>query len=241
MIEYDPEMYADYRGMEIDCTQVPLWKITELEQFKSRNNRTVEEWLNTLRKKNVREKEEIVAIAQRIKEAFWNMDGGRASRDLRDKAGDKLTEQYSVAQAIRFSPNGRLPAEAFRTPLLAKINQAMKNLDDTNSQGIVLLVGGTGCGKSSVSPPALYVDTIINAQGRDQKRNPFLPSELRPGGRILITEPRKALTLSMVNHLKNMNRQHDFLFGFQYAGKSSSQNHDEAILYMTDGIAVAHL
>eukprot|EP00971_Amphidinium_carterae_P172112 3412367-Amphidinium_carterae.1 len=82
------------------------------------------------------------------------MDGGRASRELRDRAGNKLTEQYSVAQAIRFSPDGTLPAEAFRVPLLAKINQAMKNLDETSSQGIVLLVGGTGCGKSSVSPPA---------------------------------------------------------------------------------------
>eukprot|EP00971_Amphidinium_carterae_P068090 1347835-Amphidinium_carterae.1 len=38
-----------------------------------------------------------------------------------------------------------------------------------------------------------------------------------------------------------MNREHEFLFGYQYAGASSSPNHDEAILYMTDGIAVAHL
>eukprot|EP00971_Amphidinium_carterae_P036467 717026-Amphidinium_carterae.1 len=38
-----------------------------------------------------------------------------------------------------------------------------------------------------------------------------------------------------------MNRQNDFLFGYQYAGQSSSPNHDEAISYMTDGIAVAHL
>eukprot|EP00971_Amphidinium_carterae_P201265 3994092-Amphidinium_carterae.1 len=117
----------------------------------------------------------------------------------------------------------------------------MKNLDETSSQGIVLLVGGTGCGKSSVSPPALYVDTILNAHGRNQREEPFLPSELRPGGRVLITEPRKALTRSMVSHLKNLNRYHDFLFGYQYAGASSSPNHDEAILYMTDGIAVAHL
>eukprot|EP00971_Amphidinium_carterae_P330333 6463314-Amphidinium_carterae.1 len=117
----------------------------------------------------------------------------------------------------------------------------MKNLYDSGTNGIVLLVGGTGCGKSSVSPPALYVDTILSAHGRDQRSNPFLPSELRPGGRILITEPRKALTRSMVGHLKNINRSHEFLFGYQYAGASSSPNHDEAILYMTDGIAVAHL
>eukprot|EP00971_Amphidinium_carterae_P262571 5208369-Amphidinium_carterae.1 len=147
-------MYADYRGMEIDYTQVPLWQTVELEQYKSRNNKTVEEHLSTLRKKNLREKEEVVAIAQRIKTAFWNMDGGRAFRELRDKAGDKLTQQHSVVRTIRFSPNEALPAEAFRAPLLAKINKAMNNLYETNSQGIVLLVGGTGCGKSSVSPPA---------------------------------------------------------------------------------------
>eukprot|EP00971_Amphidinium_carterae_P330315 6463284-Amphidinium_carterae.1 len=125
------------------------------------------------------------------------MHGGRPSRDLRHRAGDKLNEQHAVATAIRFSPDKTLPAEAFRAPLLEKINKAMKNLDESSSNGIVLLVGGTGCGKSSVSPPALYVDTIIRAHGRDQKGKPFLPSELRPGGRILITEPRKALTRSM--------------------------------------------
>eukprot|EP00971_Amphidinium_carterae_P027609 543918-Amphidinium_carterae.1 len=222
--------------MEIDYTQTPLWRVTEEETYKSRNNKTVEDWLNSLRKKNLKEKEEVATIARRVKEGFWKMNGGRASRDLRDTAGDKLTEQHSVAKSIRFSPDRTLPAEAFRAPLLEKINRAMKNLDESSSHGIVLLVGGTGCGKSSVSPPALYVDTILEAHGRDQKGNPFLPSELRPGGRVLITEPRKALTRSMVSHLKNMNRQHDFLFGYQYAGASSSPNHDEAI-----GIAVAHL
>eukprot|EP00971_Amphidinium_carterae_P262572 5208369-Amphidinium_carterae.2 len=45
----------------------------------------------------------------------------------------------------------------------------------------------------------------------------------------------------MVTHLKDLNRQNEFLFGYQYAGQSSLPNHDEAILYMTDGIAVAHL
>eukprot|EP00971_Amphidinium_carterae_P188054 3732589-Amphidinium_carterae.1 len=104
MIEYDPEMYANYRGMEIDYTQVPLWRVTEEEQYKPRNNRTVEEWLSSLRKKNLKEKEEVATIARRIKEGFWKLDGGRASRELRDRAGDKLTEQHSVAEAIRLSP-----------------------------------------------------------------------------------------------------------------------------------------
>eukprot|EP00971_Amphidinium_carterae_P281142 5582199-Amphidinium_carterae.2 len=243
MIDHVPEMYANYRGMELDYTQSPLWRVTEEETYKPRSNKTVEDWLTSLRKKNLKEKEEVATIARRIKEGFWKMHGGRASRDLRNRAGDKLTEQHSVARSIRFSPDKDrpLPAEEFRAPLLEKINRAMKNLDESSSHGIVLLVGGTGCGKSSVSPPALYVDTILEAHGRDRKGNPFLPSELRPGGRVLITEPRKALTRSMVSHLKNMNREHDFLFGYQYAGASSSPNHDEAILYMTDGIAVAHL
>eukprot|EP00971_Amphidinium_carterae_P038500 757302-Amphidinium_carterae.2 len=75
------------------------------------------------------------------------MDGGRPFRVLKDRAGDKLTQQHSVVKTIRFSPNEALPAEAFRGPLLARINKAMENLNETNSQGIVLLVGGTGCGK----------------------------------------------------------------------------------------------
>eukprot|EP00971_Amphidinium_carterae_P132632 2626681-Amphidinium_carterae.1 len=241
MIDHVPEMYADFRGMEVDFRQLPLWRVTEEETYKPRSGKTVEDWLTSLRKKNLKEKEEVTMTARRIKQGFWLMHGGRPSRDLRHRAGDKLKEQHSVAKAIRFSPGQTLPAEACRAPLLEKINRAMKNLDESNADGIVLLVGGTGCGKSSVSPPALYVDTILEAHGRDQKGDPFLSSELRPGGRILVTEPRKALTLSMVNYLKNMNRQHEFLFGYQYAGASSSQNHDEAILYMTDGIAVAHL
>eukprot|EP00971_Amphidinium_carterae_P034272 674777-Amphidinium_carterae.1 len=96
------------------------------------------------------------------------MNDGRPSRDLRNRAGDKLTEQHSVASAIHLSPDKALPAESFRVPLLEKINKAMKNLYESSTNGIVLLVGGTGCGKSSVSPPALYVDTVLRAYGRDQ-------------------------------------------------------------------------
>eukprot|EP00971_Amphidinium_carterae_P064031 1267577-Amphidinium_carterae.1 len=130
MIDLVPEMYADYRGMEIDYRQSPLWRVTEEETYKPRN-KTVEDWLTYLRKKNLKEKEDVAMIARRIKGGFWKMNGGRPSRDLRHRAGDKLTEQHAVAKAIRFSPDRTLPAEAFRAPLLEKINRAMKNLDES--------------------------------------------------------------------------------------------------------------
>eukprot|EP00971_Amphidinium_carterae_P199519 3959771-Amphidinium_carterae.2 len=116
----------------------------------------------------------------------------------------------------------------------------MRNLQETRSNGIVLLTGGTGTGKSSVIPPALYLDTIAKAdqEKRQEKRERFTRGELRPGGKILITQPRKALARSMASYLRNMNTKHDYLFGFQHAGHATSSQHAEPVLYMTDGIAV---
>eukprot|EP00971_Amphidinium_carterae_P332839 6467208-Amphidinium_carterae.1 len=70
---------------------------------------------------------------------------------------------------------------------------------------------------------------------------PFGLGELRPGGKILITQPRKALARSMSSYLRGLNTQHEHLFGFQHAGQATSSQHVEPVLYMTDGIAVAIL
>eukprot|EP00971_Amphidinium_carterae_P023158 456976-Amphidinium_carterae.1 len=45
----------------------------------------------------------------------------------------------------------------------------------------------------------------------------------------------------MSSHLKYINRQHGYLFGFHYSGHASSADHVEPILYMTEGITVAIL
>eukprot|EP00971_Amphidinium_carterae_P181890 3609232-Amphidinium_carterae.1 len=45
----------------------------------------------------------------------------------------------------------------------------------------------------------------------------------------------------MSSHLKNINKQHQYLFGFHYSGHASSSEHKEPILYMTEGITVAIL
>eukprot|EP00971_Amphidinium_carterae_P082760 1637269-Amphidinium_carterae.1 len=66
-------------------------------------------------------------------------------------------------------------------------------------------------------------------------------NELRPGGRIMITQPRRALAKTMASHLKGINKEHQYLFGFHYSGHASSSSHDEPILYMTEGITVAIL
>eukprot|EP00971_Amphidinium_carterae_P336211 6472444-Amphidinium_carterae.1 len=65
--------------------------------------------------------------------------------------------------------------------------------------------------------------------------------ELRPGGKILVTQPRKALARTMATYLRNLNPKHEHLFGFQHAGSSTSAQHDEPVLYLTDGIAVSIL
>eukprot|EP00971_Amphidinium_carterae_P061894 1225881-Amphidinium_carterae.2 len=58
--------------MEIDYRQSPLWRVTEEEIYKPRHGRTVEDWLFSLRKKNLKEKEDIAVDARRIKAGFWN-------------------------------------------------------------------------------------------------------------------------------------------------------------------------
>eukprot|EP00971_Amphidinium_carterae_P066269 1312323-Amphidinium_carterae.1 len=69
----------------------------------------------------------------------------------------------------------------------------------------------------------------------------FAMDELRPGGRIMVTQPRRALAKTMSSHLKKLNPEHQYLFGFHYSGHASSSSHKEPILYMTEGITVAIL
>eukprot|EP00971_Amphidinium_carterae_P232988 4624188-Amphidinium_carterae.1 len=45
----------------------------------------------------------------------------------------------------------------------------------------------------------------------------------------------------MSSHLKYINKEHQYLFGFHYSGHASSTDHVEPILYMTEGITVAIL
>eukprot|EP00971_Amphidinium_carterae_P072470 1433623-Amphidinium_carterae.2 len=46
---------------------------------------------------------------------------------------------------------------------------------------------------------------------------------------------------SMAMYLTNLNNRNDYLFGYQFSDQASSAQHEEAILHMTDGIAVAIL
>eukprot|EP00971_Amphidinium_carterae_P081265 1607653-Amphidinium_carterae.1 len=45
----------------------------------------------------------------------------------------------------------------------------------------------------------------------------------------------------MSSHLRFINKEHQYLFGFHYSGQASSADHVEPILYMTEGITVAIL
>eukprot|EP00971_Amphidinium_carterae_P346687 6488294-Amphidinium_carterae.1 len=45
----------------------------------------------------------------------------------------------------------------------------------------------------------------------------------------------------MATYLRELNPKHEHLFGFQHAGSSTSSQHDEPVLYLTDGIAVSIL
>eukprot|EP00971_Amphidinium_carterae_P323710 6433272-Amphidinium_carterae.1 len=136
------------------------------------------------------------------------------------------------------SPNP-LPAHEKKDDVWGQVNDAMDTLHRERSGGIVLVTGGTGSGKSSVLPGYIYLHTIDQAS-RENKTS-FGMNELRPGGRIMVTQPRKALARTMASHLKYINKEHQYLFGFHYSGHASSADHVEPVLYMTEGITVAIL
>eukprot|EP00971_Amphidinium_carterae_P343331 6483018-Amphidinium_carterae.1 len=132
-----------------------------------------------------------------------------------------------------------LPAHKYANHIWGQVNAAMESLDKYSTGGIVLVTGGTGTGKSSVLPGYIYLRTIEAAESAEKEE--FGMGELRPGGRIMITQPRKALAKTMASHLKHINKEHQYLFGFHYSGHASSSEHQEPILYMTEGITVAIL
>eukprot|EP00971_Amphidinium_carterae_P334469 6469778-Amphidinium_carterae.1 len=195
---------------------------------------------------NQKEKDKIVAIAIQLKEHFWHANKNQNFDTMQENVRGEVTQKYHIPANIRLSSRGKghkLPAEEHRSEVWHKVNRALKHLQDTGTDGIVLLTGGTGTGKSSVIPPALYLDTISRAEKekRHDKEGTYGLGELRPGGKILITQPRKTMVRTMAAYLRDLNPQHDHLFGFQHAGNSTSAQHSEPVLYMTDGIAVAIL
>eukprot|EP00971_Amphidinium_carterae_P071644 1416903-Amphidinium_carterae.1 len=65
-------------------------------------------------------------------------------------------QKYHIPANIRLSDRKKgneLPAEGYRDDVWRKVNKALENLDKDRTGGIVLLTGGTGTGKSSISPP----------------------------------------------------------------------------------------
>eukprot|EP00971_Amphidinium_carterae_P343665 6483566-Amphidinium_carterae.1 len=152
-----------------------------------------------------------------------------------------VTQQF---RSFRSATNARmsqrkLPAHNQANHVWGQVNAAIASLDQHASSGIVLVTGGTGTGKSRVLPGYIYLRTIEAAEMSNKKD--YGMGELRPGGRIMITQPRKALAKSMASHLKHINKEHQYLFGFHYSGHASSSEHKEPILYMTEGITVAIL
>eukprot|EP00971_Amphidinium_carterae_P001965 39309-Amphidinium_carterae.1 len=246
MVRYNPQWFREPHALEVDRRQELLWRTARRDQFPARGARLVEDYLSKVRIENQKEKDEIVDIALQLKRHFWSANGNQNFEILQEHVRGVVTQNYHIPSTTRLSPRGKkLPAEEHPREVLHKINQAMRNLHETRSNGIVLLTGGTGRGKSSVIPPALYLDTIAKAdrERKYEKGEPFSLGELRPGGKILIAQPRisKALARSMASYLRGLNAQHDHLFGFQHAGHATSSQHDEPVLYMTDGIAVAIL
>eukprot|EP00971_Amphidinium_carterae_P277550 5508554-Amphidinium_carterae.1 len=133
---------------------------------------------------------------------------------ISDTAKDIVIQQSRSASHAKMSPNP-LPADRKKGEVWSQVNDAMDSLHRRRSGGIVLVTGGTGTGKSSVLPGFLYLHTIEQASKVDKQR--FGMHELRPGGRIMVTQPRKALARTMASHLKYINREHQYLFGFHYS------------------------
>eukprot|EP00971_Amphidinium_carterae_P082536 1632440-Amphidinium_carterae.1 len=246
LVRYDPNCFREPNALEVERRQEALWTVGRGHESPAKSTKTVEEYLKKLRTQNQKEKDEIVKTALQLKEHFWFSDKKRNFDILQEHVRGEVTQKYHIPTNTRLSSRGRgneLPAEGHRSEVWHKINLALKNLEESRTNGIVLLTGGTGIGKSSVSPPALYLDTISKAaaEKRYEKNQTYGLGELRPGGKILVTQPRKALARTMATYLRGLNPQHEHLFGFQHAGNSTSAQHDEPVLYLTDGIAVAIL
>eukprot|EP00971_Amphidinium_carterae_P175920 3487307-Amphidinium_carterae.1 len=243
---YDPQYFCDVQALEANRRQMPLWEVGRRHDPSIKNAPTVEEHLQKLRSENQRVQAEIVDTALKLKEHYWRSDSSRNFQVLQDHVRGEVTQKYHIPKGVRLSYRKKgqeLPAEAHRDEVWSKINKALDNLDKYRTDGIVLLTGGTGTGKSSISPPGIYLDTITmgHAERRFDNYQKYGLGELRPGGKLLVTQPRKALARTMATYLRELNPQHEHLFGFQHAGSSTSAQHDEPVLYLTDGIAVSIL
>eukprot|EP00971_Amphidinium_carterae_P280479 5567990-Amphidinium_carterae.1 len=140
-------MYANHRGMNVEYSQVPLWRTVTHGNYPVRPGKMVEDHLMKIRKETLKVKEDVLAVALRLKEEYWSFENGRNLRRIQEKAKGVLKQQHAAPKSVKLSQTGKLPAEDFRKPVLEKINRAMKNLQETNTNGIVLLSGGTGTGK----------------------------------------------------------------------------------------------
>eukprot|EP00971_Amphidinium_carterae_P322303 6405827-Amphidinium_carterae.5 len=247
LMECVPEWFCEKFGLGADGKHILEWR-TAVERYLDRDpqqkdrtglpkiqNTSVEAYLKTLRLGNQRTGESVIRVAQAVRdekrtESFQD--------EINNKANDIITQQHRSAKLAKMA-YGQLPAHAIADQVLGQVNAAMDTLDRSSSSGIVLVTGGTGTGKSSVLPGYIYLKTIEKAETASKKV--FTTGELRPGGRIMITQPRKALAKTMSTHLKTINKQHKYLFGYHYSGHASSSEHQEPILYMTEGITVAIL
>eukprot|EP00971_Amphidinium_carterae_P257881 5118801-Amphidinium_carterae.1 len=246
----EPEWYCNHYGLGAEGGHILAWR-TAVEEFMDRDDQqrasenqsglpglqktSVEDYLKNLRQENRRTGESVARVAQILKS---EMITESFLAEISENARTIVTQQYRCATKVRMS-QGKLPAHEHVDHVLGQVNAAMASLDSNTSGGIVLVTGGTGTGKSSVLAGSIYLRTIEEASKKDRKR--FGMNELRPGGRIMVTQPWKALAKTMASHLKNINKEHQYLFGFHCSGHASSSSHKEPILYMTEGITVAIL
>eukprot|EP00971_Amphidinium_carterae_P181981 3611309-Amphidinium_carterae.1 len=246
LMKYDPQWFCEVQALDANRRQFPIWKVGRRHDSSIKVPKTVEEHLQKLRSQNHRIQAEIIETALQLKEHFWTADQNRNFHVLQDHVRGEVMQKYHIPADTRLSYRKKgkeLPAEGHRSEVWNKINKALDNLNQRRTDGTVLLTGGTGTGKSSISPPGIYLDTITkgNAERRYDHQQTYGLGELRPGGKLLVTQPRKALARTMATYLRELNPQHEHLFGFQHAGSSTSTQHDEPVLYLTDGIAVSIL
>eukprot|EP00971_Amphidinium_carterae_P107663 2131844-Amphidinium_carterae.1 len=219
LIRYDPQWFREPRALEVERRQDALWKVGRRHDASTKSPKTVEEHLKKLRTQNQRIQEEIVDTALQLKDHYWFSDKRRNFQVLQETVRGEVTQKYHIPTSTRLSylkKGNELPAEGHRSEIWNKINQALKNLDLSRTNETVLLTGGTGTGKSSISPPALYLDTITMgaAEKRYETHQTYGLGELRPGGKILITQPRKALARTMATYLRDLNPQHEHCLVF---------------------------
>eukprot|EP00971_Amphidinium_carterae_P331448 6464999-Amphidinium_carterae.1 len=82
----------------------------------------VEDHLRRMRKENLKEKEDVLAVAWRMKEEYWVANNKKNLRRIREKADGVLKQQHAAPKNVRLSQTGNLPAEDFRQPVLERIN-----------------------------------------------------------------------------------------------------------------------